>query len=345
MANRDQDDSQYNRSEGRFDNRDDQGWQDQSNRGSREWDRHSDDWRGSQSRGYGEQFSQRGGRAQQFGDDSSSYNDRNLGGGHESSRIGAYDRGQYDRGTFDRQRGHAQDWNRSVGSQFGGPHAQSRDWGHAPQGGGYAAEWRSYPQDWSDRGHEFSRSRGFGGQGDQRHQDPFLAQERNRQEWNRTFGGGRAASYGQPSYGTSNYGQASHGRDDESWGDQIRHAGEQVVSRVKRAFRGPKGYKRSDERIREDVNDRLAQQYDFDPSDVEVQVANGEVTLTGTVRSRHEKFIAEEIADDVSGVNEVHNQIRVRRDDLSQASGSSSTTTSSASAQSDVARHRNSPRA
>lgn len=43
-------------------------------------------------------------------------------------------------------------------------------------------------------------------------------------------------------------------------------------------------------------------------------VNNGEVTLTGLVNSRQEKFVIEEITDDVSGVNEVHNQVRVRRE-------------------------------
>lgn len=107
---------------------------------------------------------------------------------------------------------------------------------------------------------------------------------------------------------------------DESFGEQIRHAGQDVVTRVKRAFRGPKGYKRSDERIREDVSDRLSQLDDLDPSDIEVTVSSGEVTLTGTVGSRREKFMAEEIADDVSGVTEVHNQLRLRRFTDEQAS-------------------------
>ena len=78
--------------------------------------------------------------------------------------------------------------------------------------------------------------------------------------------------------------------------------------------RGPKGYKRSDERIREDVSDRLGEHEYLDCSEIEVNVTNGEVTLTGSVRHRHEKFLAEEVADDVSGVSEVHNQLRVKRE-------------------------------
>lgn len=99
----------------------------------------------------------------------------------------------------------------------------------------------------------------------------------------------------------------------ESLGHQLREAGHKIARSVKRAFRGPKGYKRSDERIREDVSDRLGEHPYLDCSEVEVHVSNGEVTLTGVVNSRQEKFLLEEIADDVSGVNEIHNQVRVKR--------------------------------
>jgi hypothetical protein len=129
------------------------------------------------------------------------------------------------------------------------------------------------------------------------------------------------------------------GRDHRGLGQQLREAGQRAVRSVKRAFRGPKGYKRSDERIREDVNDRLSQQDDLDPTEIEVMVSNSEVTLTGSVQSRQEKFLAEEIADDVSGVTEVHNQLRVRR----QQTAPSTTTTEPAGAQplTEAARNRN----
>ena len=49
---------------------------------------------------------------------------------------------------------------------------------------------------------------------------------------------------------------------------------------------GPKGYRRSDERIHEDVCEALTEDADLDPSSVEVSVDAGEVTLSGTVSSR-----------------------------------------------------------
>jgi len=94
--------------------------------------------------------------------------------------------------------------------------------------------------------------------------------------------------------------------------------------------RGPKGYRRSDERIKEDINDRLSEGY-LDASDIEVMVINAEVTLTGTVNSRADKRRAEDIAEDVNGVTNVENRIRVKRSDLDrypESSGTSSTSSS-----------------
>ncbi|MDP2258694.1 MAG: BON domain-containing protein [Caulobacter sp.] len=77
--------------------------------------------------------------------------------------------------------------------------------------------------------------------------------------------------------------------------------------------RGPKGYRRSDDRIREDINDRLTDDSWLDATHIEVAVEGGEVTLTGTVSSRQAKRRAEDIAERVSGVEDVQNTIRVNR--------------------------------
>lgn len=77
--------------------------------------------------------------------------------------------------------------------------------------------------------------------------------------------------------------------------------------------RGPKGYQRSDERIREDVNDRLTDDPHIDASEIEVAVSNREVTLTGTVNSRFEKRHAEDLAESISGVTHVQNNLRVQQ--------------------------------
>ncbi|AKT37868.1 CBS domain-containing protein [Chondromyces crocatus] len=84
--------------------------------------------------------------------------------------------------------------------------------------------------------------------------------------------------------------------------------------------RGPKGYKRSDDRIREEICDRLTVHPIIDSSDVEVKVQSGEVSLSGTVAERRHKHLIEQLAEAISGVNEVRNEIRVKRNETSMES-------------------------
>ncbi len=75
--------------------------------------------------------------------------------------------------------------------------------------------------------------------------------------------------------------------------------------------KGPRGYNRPDDRIREDVIDRLTEHGEIDASDIDVQVQNGEATLTGMVADRFQKRAAEDVTWDVPGVREVRNVLEV----------------------------------
>jgi hypothetical protein len=74
--------------------------------------------------------------------------------------------------------------------------------------------------------------------------------------------------------------------------------------------RGPKNWQRSDERIREDANERLTDHPHVDATEIDIQVKNGEVTITGTVEDRQSKRMVEDLIEGISGVREVHNQLR-----------------------------------
>jgi ferritin-like metal-binding protein YciE len=74
---------------------------------------------------------------------------------------------------------------------------------------------------------------------------------------------------------------------------------------------GPKNYRRSDERILEDVCDRLLMHGHINAADVEIEVHNGNVYLHGQIDSRQAKHAAEDIAASVSGVSDVHNRLRI----------------------------------
>jgi osmotically-inducible protein OsmY len=95
---------------------------------------------------------------------------------------------------------------------------------------------------------------------------------------------------------------------------------ERASSIKARAYRnlGPRGYRRSDERIREDVCEALTDDPHLDASTLEVEVKDGEVTISGSTGSRHDKRYAERIAEMVTGVRDVHNRLRigVHEDDL-----------------------------
>ncbi|MFN6962550.1 MAG: BON domain-containing protein [Pyrinomonadaceae bacterium] len=228
-------------------------------------------------------------------------------GGYES--MSGYDRGDYDREDYGSETGGGT-YSGPAGGMFGGGFG-----GYT--GGGY----QGYERD--ERG-----TRGQGG-------------------WS-GYGGG---NYGRGSYDRSEYergygtrGGSSYERDDrrddergffERLGDEVSSwfGGEDESYRDRDRYsqrqsfrgRGPRNYSRSDERIKEDINDRLTDSHLIDASDIDVEVSGGDVVLTGTVESRYAKRMAEDIAEEVSGVKNVENRIRVNRDQSSSGySGSSS---------------------
>jgi osmotically-inducible protein OsmY len=82
-------------------------------------------------------------------------------------------------------------------------------------------------------------------------------------------------------------------------------------SRTASLGRGPQGYRRSDERIMDEVVDHLTRHGYIDATNIQITVNNGEVTLEGSVEERQQKFMAEDAAAQVSGVTDVHNRLRV----------------------------------
>jgi hypothetical protein len=75
---------------------------------------------------------------------------------------------------------------------------------------------------------------------------------------------------------------------------------------------GPRNYQRSDERLLDQVCERICMHGELDASDLSIEVQDGEVYLTGTVQDRYEKRLAEDIAESVPGVHDVHNRLRVQ---------------------------------
>lgn len=130
-------------------------------------------------------------------------------------------------------------------------------------------------------------------------------------------GGGRDRNlpnyYSEEPYGA--YGMDAHGGQYGGRGEYDRgqnfgtgHATNSTA--VSYRGKGPKGFRRSDERISEMVCDLLTYDHRVDASNIDVSVANGEVTLSGTVPSRDMKWLAEDLTERVSGVVDVHNRLK-----------------------------------
>jgi osmotically-inducible protein OsmY len=221
------------------------------------------------------------------------------------------------------------DWRNTsgeYGSSSGLDYRQGNDWNRG-QG-----QWR----DTGNYGQSYGTSGGYGS-----NQNRFRGMNDNRgdnfRSGNRDIYGGRYASggYGDRNRGqesiyggdTSNYGNANQGGVDRGWWDKTRDEvsswfGDDDAERRRRMDesrsgghrgKGPKDYRRSADRIREDVCDRLSDDDYLDASNIEVKVEGDEVILTGTAASREEKRRAEDLVESISGVRNVENRIRVEQ--------------------------------
>jgi osmotically-inducible protein OsmY len=130
---------------------------------------------------------------------------------------------------------------------------------------------------------------------------------------------GRTESYGPEAFrGFSN--PASTGRDYESnagYRENYNRLGEasgegENADDARHKGKGPRTYTRSDDRILEDINDRMCDNPYLDASEIEVTVNNGEVILTGTVENKEAKWLAEDIGEEISGVKNVENRLKVK---------------------------------
>lgn len=142
--------------------------------------------------------------------------------------------------------------------------------------------------------------------------------------------GGRQHEGGPSGYGPSRAHSDGRGHEGGGPGGQ-RFSGQTPSGQPgKGRFYGrtPQGYTRSDERIREDVCDRLSHGH-IDPSDITVKVEQGVVTLEGFIGSRSDKFHAEEVADGVMGVKDVENRLRVSKGNRDQAQAPADASSSS----------------
>ena len=154
-------------------------------------------------------------------------------------------------------------------------------------------------------------------------------------------------SYGHQSYGGQSYGGQSYGGRrlpgaqyyrDEDWtqrGEEPRFSSTSdyrsssspssygAARPGQHSGKGPKGYKRPDDRIIEDVSAELEHDGDVDASEIEVTCKDGIVVLRGKVDSRSAKRCAEDCCESVQGVTDVRNELEIDEGSFSKSSSSS----------------------
>lgn len=117
--------------------------------------------------------------------------------------------------------------------------------------------------------------------------------------------------------------------------DAVRHP-RSFLGRVVRGIfhgKGPKNWLRSDTRIHDEVCELLAAHEHIDAGDIDVVVKDGEATLTGTVPDRRMKRLADEVLDDVMGLHDVHNHLRVAKTSVPAATANGNANGSNAKRQ------------
>lgn len=228
------------------------------------------------------------------------------------------DRGDYGRGYETRD-----EWSREGGGGEGAARESDRGYGRDLGRGAYGREnWgRGYGGDFGRRAISGGVPGGAWGFDESWRRDPgrdrgWEGTGYDRPGYNRDYDRDRAGERG--GYGDDRRNQRGwwDRASDEvsSWlGDDDAERRRQDDGRGYHRGRGPRGYTRSDERIREDVSDRLTDNPILDAGEIEVMVTDGEVTLSGSVDSRYSKRLAEDISHEVSGVKHVQNNLRVRQ--------------------------------
>ncbi len=329
----------YNRNQGGSNRNSNQDWNENRNRSSRsdsDYDNTSENQNYGNFRNSGQGSGDSGwqSRYEREGDDYGRYSDYNRNSGRNRQWESGYDANNY---TSDRNYG--SDYNSMNQGDMGNSswnrdrNLYDRDYqginrsGYSNSGtrmggsnyGSYGDRDRSY---YEGR----STSRNYGGYSGTNYGGNYGS------NYGSNYGGSAGNYSGNYSgsgndYNRGNYGNVSQrdrNSNDRNWWDRTSDEvaswfGDEDAERRRNRDRsmgehrgkGPKSYTRSDDRIKEDINDKLSDDPFIDATDMDVTVSNGEVTLTGNVDHRSTKRRAEDLAESVSGVKNVENRIRV----------------------------------
>jgi osmotically-inducible protein OsmY len=100
---------------------------------------------------------------------------------------------------------------------------------------------------------------------------------------------------------------------EDTWGEEQSRAERREEQGQRRADKGTRAQRKPDERLAGEIRDILTNDPELDATEVEVEVEDGAVTISGVVDGSEARLLAEELVESVTGVREVHNRLRVER--------------------------------
>ena len=120
--------------------------------------------------------------------------------------------------------------------------------------------------------------------------------------------------FGNDSYWPDDARRRRRGEPELGWeiGPGVAGAGDATVTVGPHVGRGPRGYRRTDERVRDDVCQWMSDDARLDAREIDVRVRDGDVTLEGLMEDRAARRLAEDIAAAVPGVRDVFNRLQTR---------------------------------
>lgn len=245
-------------------------------------------------------------------------------GGRPQSGGGGFARSGGDGGYA----GSEDTWLDEAAQGEGGYEESERGYGQYARGGGFGE--RASFSGYGDRGGRYGGTQYGGGE----YGGSQYGSQGGGRSGGSQYGGGQYGTPYRGTYGLGGQGEMRGGGVGSMQGTWQEQRGRGDSQQRGRHFgKSPQGYTRSDDRIREEICDRLMQG-DVDPSEISVRVSGGEVTLEGRVEGRDEKYHVETLAESVLGVKDVDNRLKVSRGRSDQASSSMADDTSSATSSS-----------
>jgi osmotically-inducible protein OsmY len=125
-------------------------------------------------------------------------------------------------------------------------------------------------------------------------------------DWQRHSSGATSGARGQEGLGFPGEG---------TWGEEQYTAERREEQGRRGADGGSRARRRPDESLAQEIREILTKDPELEVTEMAVEVEGGAVTISGVVDDSDARLLAEELVESLSGVREVHNRLRVERQD------------------------------